>query len=224
MINGHANAHLLAHHRTRHVRGSVKTKTGNVVGWSSISNDLSAYRRRRCANARNFLPSEAGESCQASPGAFGIVVLADGASRGGGAASLTQHVIAAGVGRVALIRAGVRVWPGIVRTVERLDVTRPMDDSHRFPYLAGRRRVIIVLLGLATSLVDDLTTTRDGDLFLRHDRRFHAQGCLESYRGPSEPISINKTDSSVDPARDTITRDRSQISARARIAYGSNLK
>lgn len=148
-----------------------------------------AYRRRSCLDTGNFLPSEASEPTEASPGVLRIVVLANGTSRGGCAASFSENVIAAGV---TLIGTGVRIWPGVVRAVERLDVPRPMDDSHRLPYLTGRRRVIIVLLGLATSLVDDLTAACDCDFFLRHDGRFHAQGRLKSYRGPFKTMPIYK--------------------------------
>lgn len=157
---------------------------------SRLENSYSAYRRRSHSNTRKTLPSETGESSQTPSGTFGIVVLADGASRGGGAASLSKDMITAG--RVTLIGTGVRVRPGIVGAVERLNVPRPMDDSHRFPYLAGRRRVIIVFFGLATPLINDLTATSDGDLFLRHDGRFHAQGCLESHRSPLEPCHFRR--------------------------------
>lgn len=130
-----------------------------------------AYHRCSCPDTRNLLSSETGESSKTSLGAFGIVVFADGTFRGRGAASLSEDMIAAS--RVTLVRTGVRVRPGVVGTVEWLNVPRPMDDSHRFPYFAGRRRVIIVLLGLTTSLVNDFTATSDSDFFLRHDRRFY---------------------------------------------------
>lgn len=76
-------------------------------------------------------------------------------------------------GRVTLVGTGVRIRPGVVGAVKWLNVPRPMNDSHRFPYLAGRRRVIIVLLGLATPLVDDFTAASDSDFFFRHDRGFY---------------------------------------------------
>lgn len=144
-------------------------------------------------NARDHLPAaETGEPAHAPPGALGIVVLADRASRVGGTATLAQHVTAAVVGRVTLIGAGVRVRPRVVRAVERLVdvvVTRPMDDAHRLPYLAGGRGVIIVLLGLAAPLVDHLAAARHGDVLLRHHRRFHAQRRLESHRRPFTSIA-----------------------------------
>lgn len=130
-----------------------------------------AYHWRSCSDSRNLLSSETGKSSKTSSGAFGIVVLADGTSRGRGAASLSEDMIAASC--VTLVGTGVRVRPGVVGTIKWLNVPRPMDNSHRFPYFAGRRRVIIVLLGLATSLVNDFTATGDSDFFLRHDRRFY---------------------------------------------------
>jgi len=131
-----------------------------------------AYHWCSCPNTRNLLFSETSEPSKTSPGAFRIVVLADRTSRSGGTASLSENMIAAS--RVTLVGTGVRVWPGVVGAVEWLNVSRSMDDSHRLPYFTGRRRIIIVLLGLATSLVNNFTATSDGDLFLRHNRRFYA--------------------------------------------------
>lgn len=141
-----------------------------------------AYRRCGYPNTGYFDTSETGESTHTFPSAFGIVVLADGTSHVGGTASFPKDVIA--TGSVTLIGTGIRIWPGVIGTVKGLDVSCSMNDSHWFPYLAGRRRVIIVLLGLATSLIDDLTATSYGNFFLRHDGRFYTQGCLESHRGP----------------------------------------
>lgn len=166
------------------------------IFFSSLSNscfqnlvDL-AYHWRSCSDTRDLLSSETSESSEASSGALRIVVLANGTSRGGCTASFSEDVIAAG--RITLIGTGIRIWSRIVRAVKRFNIPRSMDDSHRLPYLTSRRRIIIVLLGLATSLVDDLTAARDCDFFLRHDGRFHAQGCLKSYRGPFKTTPIYK--------------------------------
>lgn len=99
-------------------------------------------------------------------------------------------MIAARVGRVTLVGARVRIRPGLVRAVERFDVARPVHDSHRLPYLARRRGVVIVFLRLAAPLVHHLPAPRHGHLLLRHDGRLHAQGCLEPYRGPSQPFQV----------------------------------
>lgn len=122
--------------------------------------------------------------------AIGIVIFADRAAYRGGGARFPEHVITARVGGVTLVGARVRIRPGLVRAVERFDVARPVHDSHRLPYLARRRGVVIVFLRLAAPLVHHLSAPRHGHLLLRHDRRLHAQGCLEPYRGPSQAFRV----------------------------------
>lgn len=139
---------------------------------------------------RRHLGSQPGESSETPTRAIGIVIFADRAAYRGRTARFPEHVITAGVGGVTLIGARVRIRPGLVRAVERLDVPRPVHDSHRLPYLAGRRGVVIVFLRLAASLVHDLSAPRHGHLLLRHDGRLYAQGCLESYRGPSQAFPV----------------------------------
>ena len=142
-----------------------------------------AYRRVT-GRLNGHLGPESGESSETPTRAIGIVIFADGASYRRGSARFPQHVIAAGVGGVTLVGARVRVWPRVVRAVERFDVSRPVHDPHGLPYLAGRRGVIIVLLGLAAPLVHHLSTARHRHLFLRHDRRLYAQRRLQPHRRP----------------------------------------
>lgn len=149
-----------------------------------------AYRRVRRLH-RHLCP-ESREPSETLTRAIGIVILANRAAYRGRAPCFPEHVVAAGVGGVTLVRAGVRVRPGLVRAVEGLDVSWPMDDSHRLPYLAGRRGVVIVFLGLAAPLVDDLSASRYGHLLLRHDGRLYAQGCLETYRGPLQAFRVTR--------------------------------
>ena len=145
-----------------------------------------AYRRV----GRLHLGSQPREPSETPTRAIGIVIFADRAAYRGGGARFPEHVIAARVGRVTLVGARVRIRPGLVRAVERFDVARPVHDSHRLPYLARRRGVVIVFLRLAAPLVHHLPAPRDGHLLLRHDGRLHAQGCLEPYRGPSQAFRI----------------------------------
>lgn len=147
---------------------------------------------RRVGRLNRHLGSQSRESSETPTRTIGIVIFADRAAYRGRTARFSQHVITAGVGRVTLIGARVRIRPGLVRTVERFDVSRPMDDSHRLPYLAGRRSVVIIFLGLAAPLVDDLSAPRHGHLLLRHDGRLYAQGCLESYRGPLQAFPVSR--------------------------------
>lgn len=99
------------------------------------------------------------------------------------APALPQHVVAA---RVALIGARVRVGPRVVRAVEWLAgvmlrlVTRTLHDANGLPDLAGRRRVAVVLLGLAATLVDDLAVAGDCHLLFRDDRGLDAQRGLQA--------------------------------------------
>lgn len=92
------------------------------------------------------------------------------AAHGNTSATLSQHVVGASVGGVALIGACVGVGTRLVGAVERLKISRTLNHSDGLPDFGGGRGVAVVLLRFAASLVDDLSIARHGYLFFGDDR------------------------------------------------------